>query len=351
MGLKQQLQGVALAIGLAAGGADAYQDVTIYVPSFIRGGPPQAIWKDGTCLVAKERCDGNSAETLGDYVQRSHGQLGKSVGDATGRIHILVTKDLAWPGQYREDWIDIKIDISQVPAVRSDGVPHEMGHAFYDDHIGTKTGYTHDVLEHWGTDEGFAFILEKKLGLSVPSPSKNSVADILAGGECKKGNYAACAHDLGALMASVYDRVVESIGADKAFPLFRDAIENFDGVLHGNGSYVTFTEMFVNVLQEAAEIDDENAAQKAAKVVAEAFRDVADVTLMTPTLLSRPEEMEALPPSALPIPPVAWWFNNPALFECRVVNVSNVSCVRRTTEDPDEMPSTTPGVGILFGAG
>ena len=147
--------------------------------------------------------------------------------------------------------------------VSTDSVDHEMGHAFWKKHVGTQTGGSDDVLKHWGADEGFAKILAKKtIRQSHGSPTGGSVSEILENWQKKKkqGHKVESyeiAHDLGNLMATVYDRVKQSTNEARAFRLFRDAVADFDHMAQGNGSFVTFLEMFVNVLQEAADNENE----------------------------------------------------------------------------------------------
>ena len=284
----------------------------------------------------KEACEAIYAEVLADNVQSAHGELGESVGDSKGRVHVLVTSQMSAPGSYRsrDDLILRREDVTQVPSVSTDSVYHEMGHAFVDKHLRTRTGGSRDVLEHWGVDEGFAFILEKKLGEQVRPPSADSVDDILDA--CGDDNQA-CAHDLGRLLAAVYDQVGSSLGTGTAFRYFRDAVADFDGLAMGNGSLATFQEVFVNVLQEAADNEDEEKANKAVKAVAEAFRDVANVTLPAPRIVDEDEGIDTddIRPGAW-VPPLPWWFGDSSLFECRVVDVSNVRCVRRPHDGGDE---------------
>ena len=145
------------------------------------------------------------------------------------------------------------------------------------------------------------------------------------------------AHDLGNLMATVYDQVKESTNEARTFRLFRDAVADFDHIEQGNGSYATFTEMFVNVLQEAADIENEEEAEEAVRAVAEAFRDVADVTLAAPQTVDENEAIDTddIRPDTW-VPPLPWWFGDTRLFDCRVVDVSNVRCVRRPDDLGDE---------------
>ena len=157
------------------------------------------------------------------------------------------------------------------------------------------------------------------------------------------------ADDLGRLLAAVYDQVGSSLGTGRVFRYFRDAVADFDGLAMGNGSLVTFLEVFVNVLQEAADNEDEEEAKKAVRAVAEAFRDVADVTLPAPTVVGN--DAEGIETGSLPsnwVPPLPWWFGNPGMFECRVVDITNVRCVRRPDDGGDEgLPSTgrhSPGM-------
>ena len=118
---------------------------------------------------------------------------------------------------------------------------------------------------------------------------------------------------------------------------------NFDHQDLGNGDYVTFLEMLANVLQEAADNEDEKEAKKAVKAVAEAFRDVADVTLATPTVdRSEAGRLDtSYSRSETWVPPLPWWFGNAGMFKCQIVNVTNVRCVRRPDDRPDDwLPST-----------
>ena len=219
-----------------------------------------------------------------------------------------------------------------------------MGHAFWHKHIASETGGSDDVLEHWGADEGFAKILAKKtIGQSHGTPTGGSVSEILENWQKKKErgdeveDYE-IAHDLGNLMATVYDRVKQSTNEAKAFRFFRDAVADFDGLAMGNGPLVTFQEVFVSVLQEAADNENEEEAEEAVRAVAEAFRDVADVTLPTPTVVDSDEEgvdTDDIRPDTW-VPPLPWWFGDSSLFECRVVDVSNVRCVRRQVDRGDE---------------
>ena len=187
---------------------------------------------------------------------------------------------------------------------------HEMGHAFFDKHLKTRAGGSDDVLDHWGADEGFAKILAKKtVGQLHGSPTGGSASEILENWQERKEQGEEVeryeiAHDLGNLMATVYDQVKRSTSEAKAFRFFRDAVADFDHLDRGNGFYVTFLEMFVNVLQEAAENPDEAEARKAVEAVAGAFRDVADVELPAPRVLQDPEGLENLSPTAAPIPPL-----------------------------------------------
>ncbi|MCY3841887.1 MAG: hypothetical protein OXH09_25115 [Gammaproteobacteria bacterium] len=344
---SKALVGAAWAVCLvSAVGTEADQDVTIYVPGLITG-TREAVWVDDACLEDKEEgCEAIYADVLADNVQSAHGELGESVGDSKGRIHVLVTSQMSAPGSYSpsEDLIEIREDVTQVPSVSTRSVYHEMGHAFVKKHLETRTGGDRNVLEHWGADEGFAFILEKKLGEQVRPPSGDSVDDILDG--CGDDNQA-CAHDLGRLLAAVYDGVSSSLGTGKAFRYFRDAVADFDHV--GGGSLVTFQEVFVNVLQEAADNEDEEEAKKAVKAVAEAFRDVADVTLPAPRIVDEDEGIDTddIRPDTW-VPPLPWWFGDSSLFVCRVVDVSNVSCVRRPDDRGDEGPR---GTGRRFDPG
>ena len=337
MGIKN-LQAIIWAVCLVlAVGTAADQDVTIYVPGLITG-TREAVWVDDACLKdKKEACEAIYAEVLAGNVQSAHGELGESVGDTKDRIHVLVTDAITSPGDYNagSNTIRIREDVTQVPSVSTGSVYHEMGHAFVKKHLGTRTGGDRDVLEHWGVDEGFAFILEKKLGEQVRPPSGDSVDGILDG--CGDDDQA-YAHDLGRLLAAVYDEVGSSMGTEKAFRYFRDAVADFDGLAMGNGSLATFQEVFVNVLQEAADNEDEEEAKKAVKAVAEAFRDVADVTLPTPTVVDSDAEgidTDDIRPDTW-VPPLPWWFGDSSLFECRVVDVSNVRCVRRPDDRRDD---------------
>ena len=310
----KHLHVTAWAVCLATAGAGADQDVSILyaLDPVDPWDLPIEIWRDGKCLgpLVEVACSLAHAEELEDAVQRARKELGESVGDHTGRIRVEVTTKLRNEnalGEYDslKDLIRIKKTGSQVS---TDSTDHEMGHAFFDKHLKTRTGGSDDVLEHWGADEGFAKILAKKtIGQWHASPTGSSVSEILENWQEKKEQGEEVepyeiAHDIGNLMATVYDQVKRSTNEAKAFRLFRDAVADFDHLDQGNGYYVTFLEMFVNVLQEAAENPDEAEAKQAVEAVAEAFRDVADVELPAPTVLQDREELKNLPPTAAPIP-------------------------------------------------
>ena len=348
----------AWAVCLSAAWADADQDVSILYP-LDPDDPSIVIWRDGSCLgpLVAIACTLAKAKELDAAVQRAHRELGESVGDHEGRIRVEVTERLRNEkalGEYDSvgDLIRIKKTGSQVS---TDSADHEMGHAFFDKHVTTHTGGSDDVLEHWGADEGFAKILAKKtIGQSHGSPTGGSVSEILGNWQKKKKqgdeveDYE-IAHDLGNLMATVYDRVKQSTNEARAFRLFRDAVADFDDMAQGNGSYVTFLEMFVNVLQEAADNENEEDAEEAVRAVAEAFRDVAGVTLPAPQIVDEDEGIDAddIRPDTW-VPPLPWWFGDTSLFECRVVDVSNVRCVRRPDDRGDE---GLPGAGRPFDPG
>ena len=350
----------AWAVCLSAAWADADQDVSILYPLDPDDpwDPPIEIWRDGNCLgpLVKVACTLAKAKELDDAVQRAHKELGESVGDHTDRIRVEVTERLRNEnalGEYDSpnNLIRIKKTGSQVS---TDSADHEMGHAFWKKHIRTRTGGSDDVLEHWGADEGFAKILAKKtIAQSHGRPTGDSVSEILENWRKKKRrgdkveNYE-IAHDIGNLMATVYDQVKRSTNEAEAFRFFRDAVADFDHLDQANGSHVTFLEMFVNVLQEAADNEDEEEAEKAVRAVAEAFRDVAGVTLPAPRIVDEDEAIgtgDARPDTW--VPPLPWWFGDSSLFECRVVDVSNVRCVRR----PNDRGEGLRGTGRRFDPG
>ena len=313
----------------------------------ILGGAPIEIWKDGECThsLYKPYCTAARAEDLNDAVQRAHEELGESVGDENGRIRVHVTENALQHPSHLADY-DPMGDVIRIrktgSEVRDDGVdaaPHEMGHAFVDKH---HPGADSSNLEHWGVDEGFAKILSEKTRAqtSHPEPTGGSVAEIRDNWRKKKAagetvHSFQIAHDIGNLLVKVYNEVATSTDEETAFRVFRDAVgdEDFDH-LGIDGENVTFEEMLLNVLQEAAKIEDEEEAQEATEAIAEAFRDVADVAFSLPAI-HQPDDI--LPDVAgwLPVPVLPRWSIDRRRFNCFISAVrSTAICIRRNSEEP-----------------
>ena len=64
---------------------------------------------------------------------------------------------------------------------------------------------------------------------------------------------------------------------------------------------------------------------------------MAGVTLAAPQIVDEDEGIDTddIRPDTW-VPPLPWWFGDSRLFECRVVDVSNVKCVRRPDDRGDE---------------
>jgi len=109
-------------------------------------------------------------------------------------------------------------------------IHHEVGHAFFDKQVGTKTcssaTCTDAIVERWGLDEGIAMIAQEfYTGVDVGDASGDSVQQILSNCSTNDPDGAqACAHDLGRLLVESFNALATEKTPSEAFAYFRDVV-------------------------------------------------------------------------------------------------------------------------------
>jgi len=201
------------------------------------------IWEDGSCRdgpVARGYCNLIDADAIADDVQEAGqkvGFVGQPQEDGSSTIHVIVHDDGAQSPAYTVDFYSILL-----PITAKDGwkygtgshngvIQHEMGHAFFDKQVRSKTckggACTESTIEHWGLDEGISMILQELLSSSdVGDAPADSVQDIMA--DCSiydaPNGGQDCAHDLGRLLVESFDALASEKTPNQAFAYYRDVV-------------------------------------------------------------------------------------------------------------------------------
>ena len=145
--------------------------------------PPQIedatlLWRDGCAALIETMCT-DSVKALVADIAEANTTLGEPVGFNGDTIRFILHSAA---GQERSSYAPDSNSIYMHSSVaagwnrdfpRKSAVFHEMGHAFFDKHVGRRfcTSCSRGNIEHWGVDEGFAFIVAKLGGGSEASPS------------------------------------------------------------------------------------------------------------------------------------------------------------------------------------
>ncbi len=305
------------------------------------------VWADGNCkegILTEDLCNIIGAETAAAHANEVLGVLpGGPIGSVEGgdtTLHIMVHDRER--GGYDTTFQSVLLPRDWRRNEPVDVVHHETGHAFFDEHLGTETcngaassPCTDAVLEHWGTDEGIAMILQKVVGGGIVGPAPADSVDEIMDDHCDIDGYdpggaADCAHDIGRLLLESFDGLAAEVTRDDALAIYTKAVTEFEGFGRFREN-VTFEDLMVNLVR---------AAPEHAAVIFKQFLDIG-VTLPLPTTSSRDEE--ALPGDSLPgrpVPAAPWWFDDPRLFRCSVSYGLDykVTCIRRTNDRPGGGP-------------
>ena len=150
----------------AAGAAAATQHIEIYemgdkdVWPFELGDGTK-IWANGACVVEKDKCNQLDVPTIVDSVNAAHNDLGEPVGIAgtngSATVHVLLHQDPNLPGAAHDSELKAILLAPQRRRAK-DAIYHEMGHAFFDKHVGDSScdgdDCTDAIVEHWGLRVG-----------------------------------------------------------------------------------------------------------------------------------------------------------------------------------------------------
>lgn len=165
---------LAMCCGVASWSTAGTQHIEIYE---YKGSawPPRwvesvVLWKDGCVAIDESMCT-DSVRGIATEVYEAHRHLKEPVGDrgedGSGTIRVFIHGNANEQNVYDPSGaIYLHSSVARGGTrdrPRRRTIYHEMGHAAFDKHIGTRTcrhSCTPELVQHWGVDEGLALITE-----------------------------------------------------------------------------------------------------------------------------------------------------------------------------------------------